>query len=216
MSRKSCIHPMSLLFVYNALRSISKRMAVQFTQLAIRAIHAGTETLPRILLGSENPFSSFVHPSDVNLWPGLKPFVDTRLLKHSSSATKRTKETGRTGGSNHSAPPSESRGPALVSQSDLFLRCKVEADDQSLRVDRGKPSQKESDRDREAHKHRGNEHRDPTGVTDRSHKNYSRNRSMSPTRPYTKKFSRNGSDGSRRSELDSNRSTKVGLFSLVI
>ncbi|KAJ7343506.1 hypothetical protein DFH08DRAFT_229085 [Mycena albidolilacea] len=150
----------------------------------------------------------FVHPSDVNLWPGLKPFVDTRLLKHSSSATKRTKETGRAGGSNHSAPPSESRGPALVSQSDLFLRCKVEADDQSLRVDRGKPSQKESDRDRDAHKHRGKEHRDLTGVTDRSHKNYSRNRSMSPTRPYTKKFSRNGSDSSKRSELDPNRSTK--------
>ncbi|KAJ7273692.1 hypothetical protein B0H12DRAFT_1090642 [Mycena haematopus] len=138
----------------------------------------------------------FVHPNDAN-WPGLKPFVDTRLLKQSTSATKRNKEAG-------------SRGPALVSQSDLFLRCKVEADDQSLRPDRGRQPQTEGDRDRDAQRDRdrprGNDRRDPAGNIDRSHKNYSRNRSMSPTRPYTKKCSRNGSDSSKKSDLEPNRS----------
>ncbi|KAJ6547542.1 hypothetical protein B0H19DRAFT_1166204 [Mycena capillaripes] len=122
------------------------------------------------------------------------------------------------GGPNHSAP-SESRGPALVSQSDLFLRCKVEVDDQSLRADRGRPSQKEwdtkTDRDRDApsQRDRDRHHRDPAGNYDRAHKNYSRNRSISPIRPYAKKYSRTGSDSSKKSEVDSNRS-KVCLFSL--
>lgn len=156
-----------------------------------------------------------MHPNDPN-WPGLKPFVDTRLLNKSSSTSKR-KEAGRAGGLNTSVS-SEGRGPALVSQSDLFLRCKVEVDDQSLRTDRGKPSQKEWDtRDRDAPRDRDrhrNEHRDSTGNTDRTHKNYNRNRSISPIRPYAKKYSRTGSDSSKRSELDANRS-KVRLFFVI-
>ncbi|KAF7363425.1 C3H1-type domain-containing protein [Mycena sanguinolenta] len=144
----------------------------------------------------------FVHPNDAN-WPGLKPFVDTRLLKQSGSVTKRNKEAGK-------SASSESRGPALVSQADLFLRCKIEADDQSLRMDRGRALQTEGDRDRDAQrdrdKHRGHDRRDHAGNNDRSHKTYSRNRSMSPTRPYTKKYSRNGSDSSKKSEHEPNRS----------
>lgn len=153
----------------------------------------------------------FVHPEDSN-WPGLKPFVDTRLLNKSSSATKRNKETGRASGVNLSNS-SESRGPALVSQSDLFLRCKVEVDDQSVR---GRPSREwdgKTDRDRDA-RDRDRHHRDPAGNNDRAHKNYSRNRSISPIRPYAKKYSRTGSDSSRKSEVDSNRS-KVRLFFIV-
>ncbi|KAJ6502570.1 hypothetical protein C8R45DRAFT_977025 [Mycena sanguinolenta] len=145
----------------------------------------------------------FVHPNDAN-WPGLKPFVDTRLLKQSGSAAKRNKEAGK------SAPSSESRGPALVSQADLFLRCKVEADDQSLRADRGRALQTDGDRDRDAQrdrdKLRGHDRRDLAGNNDRFHKNYSRTRSSSPTRAYTKKYSRNGSDSSKKSEHEPNRS----------
>ncbi|KAJ7109354.1 hypothetical protein C8R44DRAFT_802299 [Mycena epipterygia] len=154
----------------------------------------------------------FVHPNDSN-WPGLKPFVDTRLLNKASSASKRNKEVSRSGGSNPSAPSSEGRGPALVSQSDLFLRCKVEVDEQSIRSDRGRPLQKESDgkidrdrdvqRDRE--KYRANDNRDPVGNIDRAHKGYSRNRSASPVRPYANKYNRTGSDSSRKSEFDANR-----------
>ncbi|KAJ7449787.1 hypothetical protein FB451DRAFT_1286545 [Mycena latifolia] len=146
----------------------------------------------------------FVHPNDSN-WPGLKPFVDTRLLK-SSSASKRNKEVGRAGGSN---PTSESRGPALVSQSDLFLRCKVEVDDHAMRTDNGRPLQKEYDgkidRDRDRDRNRANDNRDPVGNAERAYKSYPRNRSISPVRPYAKKYSRTGSDRSRKSELDTNR-----------
>ncbi|KAF8212258.1 hypothetical protein K438DRAFT_2010513 [Mycena galopus ATCC 62051] len=173
-------------------------MVAPSTRPVIRAILAGMNPVfASSSLVLKNRFS-FVHPHDAN-WPGLKPFVDTRLLKQSSSVNKRNKEAGRTG-SNSSA---ESRGPALVSQSDLFLRCKVEADDQSLRTDRVKAPQTEGDRDRDAQRERDrrvNDRRDSAGNTDRSHKNYSRNRSMSPTRPYTKKFSRNGSDNPKKSE----------------
>ncbi|KAJ7774804.1 hypothetical protein B0H16DRAFT_1508474 [Mycena metata] len=134
----------------------------------------------------------FVHPNDVN-WPGLKPFIDTRLLNKPASASKRNKDASRAGGSHPTGPSGEGRGPALVSQSDLFLRCKVEGDDQSLRTDRGRPPQKDWDS-----KDRGRDR-------DR-HKPYSKNRSISPTRPHTKKYSRTGSDSSKKSELDVPRS----------
>ncbi|KAJ7685179.1 hypothetical protein DFH06DRAFT_1157713 [Mycena polygramma] len=143
----------------------------------------------------------FVHPNDSN-WPGLKPFVDTRLLNKSSSAGKRNKDAGRASAPNHPAP-SEGRGPALVSQSDLFLRCKVEVDDQSLRPDRGRTSQKE-DRDRDAQRDRDRHHRDSTGNYDRPPKNYARNRSLSPIRSYTKKYG-SGSENSKKSELDGSK-----------
>ncbi|KAJ6596870.1 hypothetical protein DFH09DRAFT_1132962 [Mycena vulgaris] len=151
----------------------------------------------------------FVHPNDSN-WPGLKPFVDTRLLNKVSSANKRNREVGRAGGSNPSAASAEGRGPALVSQSDLFLRCKVEVDDQSMRTDRvqTEPEGKiHRDRDvqRERDRHRTNDNRDTAGNADRGHKSYSRNRSISPVRPYAKKYSRTESDSSRKSELDINR-----------
>ncbi|KAJ7172498.1 hypothetical protein C8R46DRAFT_1086170 [Mycena filopes] len=148
----------------------------------------------------------FVHPNDSN-WPGLKPFIDTRLLNKPSSASKR-KDGSRAGGSHPTRPSAEGRGPALASQSDLFLRClKVEGDDQSLRTDRGRPPQKDwdskADRNRDRDRHRANDQ-------DR-HKNYTKNRSSSPSR--TKKISRTGSDSSKKSELDTHRSkppTKSG------
>ncbi|KAJ7219251.1 hypothetical protein GGX14DRAFT_560351 [Mycena pura] len=111
----------------------------------------------------------FVHPSDPN-WPGRTPFVDTRALNR-SSAIKRHKDGGRTIGP-HGA---ESRGLALVPQSDLFLRRKPEGDDQSVRIDRAKPRQKEWDtrvnRDhdnyRERDRHRTSDNRDYAGSNDR-------------------------------------------------
>ncbi|KAJ7774648.1 hypothetical protein DFH07DRAFT_106910 [Mycena maculata] len=154
----------------------------------------------------------FVHPTDPN-WPGLKPFVDTRLLNKPSSASKRNKEVTRAAGSNNS---SEGRGPALVSQSDLFLRCKVEGDESARpperSTDRGRPLQKgwdpKLDRDRDAQRDRDrrriDDHREPMGPIDRGH-NYSRNRSSSPVRSYAKKHDRTGSDNSRTSELDASR-----------
>ncbi|KAJ6630780.1 hypothetical protein B0H10DRAFT_853349 [Mycena sp. CBHHK59/15] len=156
----------------------------------------------------------FVHPNDPQ-WPGLPPFIDTRLLKSSSAAKRNKADYSRTGGSHPSASSSEGRGPALVSQSDLFLRCKVEVDEQSVRNDRDRVIQKEwdsridRDRDiqRERERHRAGDTRDPSSNIDRAHKSYLRNRSTSPVRPYVKKYNRTGPDGSRKSELD-NRNNK--------
>ncbi|KAJ7097948.1 hypothetical protein B0H15DRAFT_823519 [Mycena belliarum] len=134
----------------------------------------------------------FVHPNDSN-WPGLKPFVDTRLLK-SSSASKRNKEGRRVAGS------SEGRGPALVSQSDLFLRCKVEVDDPRTDPQAGRLPQKEHDRDRDRDRIRAHDARDAGG-----YKSYSKNRSVSPARPNVKKYARTGSDSSRRSDFATNK-----------
>ncbi|KAJ7155987.1 hypothetical protein C8R43DRAFT_1234838, partial [Mycena crocata] len=160
--------------------------------------------------------SSSAHRSHAVSRPGLKPFVDTRLLK-SSSASKRNnnKEVARSAGP-PSAPSSEARSKAaLVSQSDLFLRCKVEVDEQSMRPDRGRPIQKEWDsklsrerdtqRDRDRDRHRAHDGRDPTGNSDGTHKTYPKNQSISPVRQYAKKYNRTASDTSKKSELDANR-----------
>ncbi|KAK7014881.1 C3H1-type domain-containing protein [Favolaschia claudopus] len=146
----------------------------------------------------------FVHPSDPQ-WPGLKPFVDTRLLKQPLSSNKRNKETTKAGGSTSHFASFESRGPPLESQSDLFLRCKEEEGDQSLRTDRGRAPQKDWDRDRDGQRDRDRLRGSDSGNTDRVRKNHPRNRSSSPARPYANKYSRNGSDGSRKSDLDPNR-----------
>ncbi|KAJ7632596.1 hypothetical protein FB45DRAFT_912892 [Roridomyces roridus] len=109
----------------------------------------------------------FVHPSDAQ-WPGLKPFIDTRLLVNKSSS-KKNREVSRIGPFNYS----ESRGPALVSQSDLFQRRKVEGDERSERS--GRPAEPKMDRDRDRRRDNGSGDRAPRG--------HSRNRSLSPVRP---------------------------------
>lgn len=151
-----------------------------------------------------------MHPTDSN-WPGLRPFVDTRLLNRSASK-KNKANSGKAGGSAHySVPSPEGRGPALVSQSDLFQRCKVEVDDQATRYERGgRSSQKEwdsrTDRDRDYQRERdGGNH---TGALDSGNKNrfhggYTKNRSISPARTYVKKYNKTGSDSSKKlTELD--------------
>ncbi|KAJ7285856.1 hypothetical protein C8J57DRAFT_1286012 [Mycena rebaudengoi] len=153
----------------------------------------------------------FVHPTDSN-WPGLRPFVDTRLLNRSASK-KNKANSGKAGGSAHySVPSPEGRGPALVSQSDLFQRCKVEVDDQATLAKRNGTPRTDRDRDYQRERDGGNH----TGTLDSGNKNrfhggYTKNRSISPARTYAKKYNKTGSDSSKKlTELDNKSKGATG------
>lgn len=134
---------------------------------------------PRLEVGLIVHFSSFVHPEDPN-WPGLKPtdkrinFASPASRRASANLTGKTRFSPKRKASSPDDRP-ERRSAPLVSQNDLFQKCKIEADE-AVRENYGQ-SRRRNDDEQGQNRSRGRGSKS-------SRERRSRNPSASSQKPY--------------------------------
>lgn len=151
--------------------------------------------LPSLSKARYVAFFSFVHPTDAH-WPGFKPdaslnSVRSSVVRKSSSGyrskgqTQDSESQTRHGSMEESPTP---RAGALVSQLELFRRCKVETEDPVLDEDHRHRSSRELRRERSDHfdDRQRSRHRDGDRPRERGR---SRNIGTAPSKPSSERRS---------------------------